>query len=199
MTPAVVGGYTGHEHLDEVGLVHMNGRIYDPASGRFLQAAPIVQSPGNSQSYNRYSYVMNNPLSLTDPSGYAWWNSIWTRRLIRSATLGAAVGVDWAGAAFNRQYGYQIAQNPDARMVGAMVAAYFAFYYAALYGGASNSPGAGVAGSAAAGFAAGGIQGGNLQRAVYGAFLGAATAGVFAGIDAVWTASLPVQIAQPLR
>ena len=83
MTPAVVGGYTGHEHLDEVGLVHMNGRIYDPASGRFLQAAPIVQSPGNSQSYNRYSYVMNNPLGLTDPSGYAWWNSIWTRRLIR--------------------------------------------------------------------------------------------------------------------
>ena len=175
-------GYTGHEHLDEVGLVHMNGRIYDPASGRFLQADPIVQSPENSQSYNRYSYVMNNPLSLTDPSGYAWWNSIWTRRLIRSATLGAAVGGDWAGAAFNRQYAYPITQNPDARMVGAAVAAYFAFYYAAPYGGVPNSFGAGVAGSTAAGFAAGGIQGGNLQSALYGAFAGAATGGIFAGI-----------------
>lgn len=31
-------GYTGHEQLDALGLVHMNGRIYDPHLGRFLQA-----------------------------------------------------------------------------------------------------------------------------------------------------------------
>ena len=128
---------------------------------------------------------MNNPLSLTDPSGYAWWNSIWTRRLIRSATLGAAVGGDWAGAAFNRQYAYQFTQNPDARMVGATVAAHFAFYYAAPYGGAQYSAGAGAVGGAAAGFAAGGIQGGSLRTAVYGAFTGAITGGVFAGIGEV--------------
>ncbi|RLA47790.1 MAG: hypothetical protein DRR42_17360 [Gammaproteobacteria bacterium] len=48
----------------------MNGRIYDPKLGRFLQADPFVQSPKNSQSLNRYSYVLNNPLSYTDPSGY---------------------------------------------------------------------------------------------------------------------------------
>ena len=50
----------------------MNGRIYDPGLGRFLQADPIIQAPGDTQSYNRYSYVRNNPLVYTDPSGYSW-------------------------------------------------------------------------------------------------------------------------------
>jgi len=63
-------GFTDHEMLDEVGLVHMNGRIYDARLARFLSADPFVQDPANSQSYNRYSYVNNNPLAATDPSGY---------------------------------------------------------------------------------------------------------------------------------
>lgn len=63
-------GYTGHEHIDSVGLIHMNGRVYDPAIGRFLSADPFIQAPNNLQSYNRYSYVINNPLRYTDPSGY---------------------------------------------------------------------------------------------------------------------------------
>ncbi len=72
---AIVGqrtdrGYTMHEHLDEIGVIHMNGRIYDPLMGRFLSSDPFIQSPDNLQSYNRYSYVMNNPLYYTDPSGY---------------------------------------------------------------------------------------------------------------------------------
>jgi len=64
-------GFTGHEELDEVGLVHMNGRVYDPSIGRFVSADPYIPSPSNPQSYNRYAYVNNNPLSLTDPTGYA--------------------------------------------------------------------------------------------------------------------------------
>lgn len=64
-------GFTGHEELDEVGLVHMNGRVYDPSIGRFVSADPYIPSPNNPQSYNRYAYVNNNPLSLTDPTGYA--------------------------------------------------------------------------------------------------------------------------------
>jgi len=72
--PKITGniGFTGHESITEMGLIHMNGRIYDPIIGQFLSADPIVQAPHNSQSYNRYSYVMNNPLGLTDPSGYSW-------------------------------------------------------------------------------------------------------------------------------
>ena len=63
-------GFTGHEHLDETGLIHMNGRVYDPLLGRFLSADIVVQAPYFSQSFNRYSYVWNNPLSATDPSGF---------------------------------------------------------------------------------------------------------------------------------
>ena len=64
-------GYTGHDMLDGLGLIHMGGRVYDPTVGRFLSADLFVQSPYNSQSYNRYSYVFNNPLGLVDPSGYS--------------------------------------------------------------------------------------------------------------------------------
>ena len=63
-------GFTGHEMVDAVGIIHMNGRIYDPNLGRFMQADPVIQFPDFSQSHNRYSYVLNNPLAYTDPSGY---------------------------------------------------------------------------------------------------------------------------------
>lgn len=62
--------FTGHEQLDHIKLVHMNGRIYDPIIGRFLSPDPFVQFPESTQGLNRYTYVNNNPLSLTDPSGY---------------------------------------------------------------------------------------------------------------------------------
>jgi RHS repeat-associated protein len=63
-------GFTGHEQIDEVGLIHMGGRVYDPIIGRFLSADPFVQAPENLQALNRYSYVLNNPLSAIDPSGF---------------------------------------------------------------------------------------------------------------------------------
>ena len=62
-------GFTGHEHLDRTGLIHMNGRMYDPRLGRFLSPDPIVGDPTSSQSWNLYSYVGNNPLSYVDPTG----------------------------------------------------------------------------------------------------------------------------------
>ncbi|MGB0496645.1 MAG: RHS repeat domain-containing protein, partial [Kangiellaceae bacterium] len=63
-------GFTDHEHLDDAELIHMNGRVYDYNLGRFLSVDPFIQSPGNSQSMNPYSYIMNNPLAGVDPSGY---------------------------------------------------------------------------------------------------------------------------------
>ena len=63
-------GYTGHESDDDLGLVNMRGRIYDPTLGRFLQVDPIVSHPHYGQSWNPYSYVMNSPLNFTDPSGF---------------------------------------------------------------------------------------------------------------------------------
>jgi RHS repeat-associated protein len=66
-------GYTGHEHLPQFGLINMNARLYDPALGRFLAPDPYVQFPDFSQSFNRYSYALNNPLIYTDPDGELAW------------------------------------------------------------------------------------------------------------------------------
>ena len=62
-------GYTGHEHLERTGLIHMNGRVYDPVIGRFLSPDPVVADASFSQSWNAYSYALNSPLSYSDPSG----------------------------------------------------------------------------------------------------------------------------------
>jgi len=63
-------GFTGHEMLNSVDIIHMNGRIYDANIGRFMQADAYIQAPKNMQNMNRYAYVLNNPLSYTDPSGH---------------------------------------------------------------------------------------------------------------------------------
>jgi RHS repeat-associated protein len=107
-------GFTLHEHLDEMGIIHMNGRVYDPYTGRFMSADPFIQSPDNLQSYNRYAYVMNNPLNMTDPSGYfslrklfraavaiavAYYTGQWVDNFVLSATCNPALASVAAGAA----------------------------------------------------------------------------------------------------
>jgi RHS repeat-associated protein len=64
-------GFGGHEMLDNVGLVHMNGRVYEPAMGRMLSADPFVVPMLGSQGFNRYAYVGNAPLTYADPSGFS--------------------------------------------------------------------------------------------------------------------------------
>jgi RHS repeat-associated protein len=67
-------GFTGHEHLPQFGLINMNARLYDPVLGRFLSPDPYIQAPDFSQSLNRYSYCLNNPLMYVDPDGEKWWH-----------------------------------------------------------------------------------------------------------------------------
>ncbi|WP_228400743.1 RHS repeat-associated core domain-containing protein [Chryseobacterium taeanense] len=62
-------GYTSHEHFLEIGIIHMNGRLYDPLLRRFLNADENIQDPTNTQNYNKYGYVFNNPLMFNDPNG----------------------------------------------------------------------------------------------------------------------------------
>lgn len=95
-------GFTGHEMLDDVGLVHMNGRLYDAALGRFCSADPLIQEGENSQNYNRYTYVLNNPLSHTDPSGFSFWKKFWQIVVLIVIVIIVIVYVaytgDWLGA-----------------------------------------------------------------------------------------------------
>jgi RHS repeat-associated protein len=72
LTSQTTRGFTGQEELADVGLVHLNGRVYDPLIARMTSADPMVPDPMNGQAWNRYSYVINNPLAFTDPSGYCF-------------------------------------------------------------------------------------------------------------------------------
>ena len=63
-------GFTGQDHDRDLGLIDMKGRVYDPLAGRFMTADPVMQAPFWSQGLNRYSYVFNNPINNTDPSGF---------------------------------------------------------------------------------------------------------------------------------
>ncbi|MEM1081667.1 MAG: RHS repeat-associated core domain-containing protein, partial [Pseudomonadota bacterium] len=88
-------GYTGHEHLDDHGLINMNGRLFDPLLGRFMQADPFMEDTG---TLNRYTYVHNNPLAYTDPTGYSSWKD-WVK--VGAAIAIGAVTQNWAWAAEN--------------------------------------------------------------------------------------------------
>jgi RHS repeat-associated protein len=68
--PAESVGFTGRELDDELGLVNLGARLYDPSIARFVAPDPRVQAPLFGQSLNRYSYVWNNPLTLVDPTGF---------------------------------------------------------------------------------------------------------------------------------
>lgn len=94
-------GYTGQEHLLEIGLINLNARLYDPQTGRFLSPDPYIQEPDNSQNFNRYSYCVNNPLKFTDPSGAIFG-------IDDAIIIGIAIGTAMAAAS----YTMQIANSP---------------------------------------------------------------------------------------
>jgi RHS repeat-associated protein len=62
--------YAGARTDDEIGLVYMNGRYYDPWLAKFISADPVIPDAANPQAGNRYAYAYNNPLSFTDPTGH---------------------------------------------------------------------------------------------------------------------------------
>ncbi|MDM3872613.1 RHS repeat-associated core domain-containing protein, partial [Porticoccus sp. W117] len=128
-------GFTGHEMLDEVGVIHMNGRIYDAKIARFLQADPFIQDPLNTQSLNRYAYVWNNPLNATDPSGYF----VFTLIAVALTAAEVAVGV-YAIVAFGVA-GFLDALVQGASFGDALKAGFSAAVLSAV--GGQYSPGAG--------------------------------------------------------
>jgi RHS repeat-associated protein len=153
-TLAIDRGFTGHEHLDLFDLVNMNGRIYDPVIGRFLSADPYSQMPEHTQGLNRYSYVMNNPLSFTDPSGYTMEEAGFASfmGLIAGTIVMAAITVGTAGVAAPVAIG----------LLSGFAAGFTAGATGAILNGATFSQAMGA-----------GMIGG-----VIGAAMGAATAGI---------------------
>ncbi len=146
-------GYTGHEQLDDSGLIHMNGRIYDPELGRMLSPDPYVQVPEYSQNFNRYSYVMNNPLNLTDPSGFSWLGDLFS-------SIGSWVKENWRTV-----------------VVIVVVALVTYFSFGTLSGAAT------VWGTALLGTSTAAAAGATATAAVGGAFLGGLAAGLGAKLN----------------
>jgi RHS repeat-associated protein len=62
-------GFTGHQHDNDLGVIDMKGRIYDPIAARFMSADPLMQ-PSSTDGINRYSFAMNDPVNNVDPTGF---------------------------------------------------------------------------------------------------------------------------------
>jgi RHS repeat-associated protein len=200
-------GYTGHEHIDAFGLINMNGRMYDARLGRFLSPDPFVQAPDYSQSFNRYSYCVNNPMKFTDPTGEFW-------HLVIGAAIGGTVnlianwkkndGNFWKGLGY---FGVGAAAGALGAGVGAGVnvamagGSFGAGFMGTAIGVSSTGFIAGAATGAASGFAGGfvtnsgnawmggasfgeglwsGVKGGGI-----GALAGGVLGGTIGGIDAL--------------
>ena len=149
-------GYTGHEHLLAVGLINMNGRVYDPVMSSFLSVDTYVQDPDNAQNFNRYAYCLNNPLKYTDPSGEFG--------ILAAMAVGAAISMV-STMASNYVYDRPIAEGLGrAAVVGALQGA-----FSLGIGAAANMIG-NTAGRVAFQMAAHGILGGVSTSAQGGKF-----------------------------
>ena len=152
------------------GLTHMNGRLYDPVLARFVSADPHIDNPFDLQSLNRYSYVNNNPLGFTDPSGYfkifgKKWS--WIRDKVVKPVV-AIVAVVFIGPAVYNSVFWSLAGSTSLGVIGGGVIA-------------------GAAAGATAGAITGGLYGG-AEGALKGALFGGISGGIFGGIDAYFGA-----------
>lgn len=174
-------GFSSHEQLDDLELVHMQGRIYSPELGRFMSPDVVVQFPLNTQSFNRYAYVLNNPLRFIDPSGFDLWGDI-------VGGLGDVLGgvLDVADAIFGkpmRWVGEQLSQagqwiEKNWRVIVVIAVAIAAPYL--LPAMSAIALGA-VTGAIVGGLSAA-LYGGNIDDVLRGAALGAITGAITGGV-----------------
>lgn len=188
--------FTGQEEDGEAGLYNYKARLYDPFLGKFISPDPIVPAPGNPQSLNRYSYVLNNPLIYIDPTGHfslgKFFKSIFSAFI--PAVFGIIIGVlvppSWGlvaagvlGGKAGRLVG--VSMTGGNFFEGALLGGVFGDIGAGVFKPLATALGRGVTGKigAAITIAAGaitittGIYGGKLIENIA---LGAITAGVYA-------------------
>jgi len=141
LTTQSTRAFTGHEQISEIsGLIHSerlindkslpflvsNARVYDSDIGRFLSADTIIQDPHDSQSYNRYSYVRNNPLKYTDPTGNSWWTKFrdkWVKPIV-AVVVGAIIAIyapALLGAYIKSAFGVAVATGALAGAAGGAI------------------------------------------------------------------------------
>ena len=206
--------FTGHETIPSVGLVNMNGRVYDPELGRFLTPDPTVQFVADLQSYNRYSYVLNNPLRYTDPTGYfigGWFDTLvnltigLTGIAVCTWTGGVGCGIAFTLAAtIYNTTSMLVAGVPFDQVLGTM----FVGFVAGQFGGAAaEALGKTMAGQIVGGAIAGAISAGITTVAYHGSlaslgqnmFLAASTGALSAALAWALQPTNPVSQASEER
>lgn len=87
--------FTGQRNIAGLGIYHYQSRFYSPYLNHFTQPDTLVSDPYNPQAWNRYAYVLNNPIRYNDPTGHT------------SACVGANVDPECNGGSDNwkPQYG----------------------------------------------------------------------------------------------
>ncbi len=177
-------GFTGHEFLPWFNLYNMNGRLYDPIVGRFLSPDNNVQMAGFTQSYNRYSYCLNNPLKFTDPDG----ELVWFIPIIIGAVIGSASGYMVGHA--NGATGWDMAGYiAGGTLIGGLSGGAASGISAAGGGAMLAGAGAGAVGGAGfSGLATGWDGNAMLKGAAFGAISGFVGGGVGGAIGGGWGA-----------
>ena len=189
-------GFTGHEHLTWFGLVNMNARLYDPLLGRFLSPDPYVQAPEFTQSFNRYTYALNNPLKYSDFSGELFGIDDALFVIAAGAVIGSLSGAAIAGQTgaqgFTEWAGYIIGGAAVgavsagwASAVGGAVASLT--HLGGFIGGAISGIASGATGGAISGFFNTLMAGGSFYDATLSSLesagIGALTGGIIGGIS----------------
>lgn len=145
-------GYTGHEHIQSIGIINMNGRLYDPKLHRFLSPDNYVSDAFDTQSYNRFGYAWNNPLKFSDPSG-----EIAPLIIVGAAIIGAYFGGVAANGSWNPTKWNWSSSDTWVGIIGG-----------AAIGGVSAGVGAAVTATVAAKIGIGGFAGGFISGAIGG-------------------------------
>jgi RHS repeat-associated protein len=161
LTSATTRGYTNQEQLGDVALLHLNGRVYDPQIAKFTSADPLVGNPLSTQGWNRYSYVGNNPLAYTDPTGMCFLGCFW-KSIFRSPVFRDVVAIVVAIEAPELLEIYGIAGAPSAEV--------------------ANLVNIGVAGAAAGAISTGTFKGAAIGAITADAFFEVGSATGFHGI-----------------
>ncbi|AZI39201.1 RHS repeat-associated core domain-containing protein [Epilithonimonas vandammei] len=193
-------GYTSHEHFSEVGLIHMNGRLYDSLLRRFLNADENIQDMFNTQNYNKYGYVLNNPMLYMDPSGEFIWMAVGF--VIGAYMAGVQANGGWNPTKWNwgQTWGKIVMGGAIGAVSGGMGAAAGTAAMAAsgftggVIGGAIAGSVGGLVGGAISGLGNSVIFGGNpitgtLTGALSGAVMGGVIGGVAGGVGTLWSNS----------
>ncbi|MEM6671820.1 MAG: FG-GAP-like repeat-containing protein [Planctomycetota bacterium] len=137
--------FGGHRFDEQTGLHYMKARYYDSTTGRFISPDSMIPSPYNPQSLNRYSYVLNNPISYTDPTGHAPVAAAFIgAAAVTNAGAGAAIStLAWIGAA-TTTVGY-INEDPELIAIGQILTG-FATGFSGAQGANVSSWGTGWSG-----------------------------------------------------